>query len=689
MQISNITPAENITANNTGEDASCNDIANINMASNIFMYFQLCFQNLLKQIFTSGKISVKENWQSTFANINAELPKNAEHGDIATNLAMVMFKFLEKGQFKNPREFANFLIADIQKLQYIAKAEVAGGGFINICLMDDVWHNILQEIASTKQDYGKNNIGQGQKVNVEYVSANPTGPLHIGHARCAVIGDVLARLLENSGYDVTKEHYVNDAGSQVEKLAKSLYIRYKQAIFGKNPACQNSASTENTDDTGSGAVEGSNAEGSDDLDIPEGLYPGEYLIKTAQDLKQQFGDKFLHQTEGEYLAFFKEYGVEAMMSLIKADLELLNVRHDVFTSEYKDIQAKHKVEQAIDLLQDKGLVYKGKLSKAKGGDGCGDKMEADSEPSDITDNEEAQHKDDDQDLVIFKSSLFGDDEDRALIKSEGTYTYFAPDIAYHYDKFSRGFKKMMLVLGADHIGYQKRLSSAVLAISEQQAELEIIFYNLVKLYEDGKIFKMSKRQGNFITAKQVIEQVSPEAVRFMMLTRKPMEVINFDVKKLQEQNKDNPIFYVQYASSRCHSILRNAKDEVPDIANTHHNLAIDGNIGQNNKKGNECKQDIYHYTSEEKSLIKLVAIYPKIIQLATKYAEPHRVVFYLIDLASKFHHFWSLGISNENLRFIIKDDASLTAKRLNMVYAIRQVLINGLDVVGIKAMEKM
>ncbi len=547
--------------------------------------------------------------EKLFEPIAAEPPKDASHGDIATNAAMVLSKPL--GQ--NPRAIAEKIAEQLRTEDSIEKVDIAGPGFINIKLKNSAWLEMVG-IILTDANFGKNNIGKGEKINVEYVSANPTGPMHIGHARNAVLGDVLANVLIYSGYAVTKEYYINDAGAQVNVLAESAMLRYREAL-GENIG-----------------------------EIPEGLYPGEYLIDVGQKLKALQGDALLKDKDA--LAKIKKFAIAEMMVMIKNDLALLGVEHDVFTSE-ADLHSKNAIQKSIDYLSSQGLVYRGVLEPPKG------KTPEDWEP---------------REQLLFKSTQFGDDVDRPLQKSDGSYTYFSGDIAYHKDKVDRGFNKMAITLGADHGGYVKRLTSVVKALSNNKASITVLLSQLVNLVEDGQPVKMSKRAGNFVTMREVIDKVGSGVVRFIMLTRKADAVIDFDLKKVLETNRENPVFYVQYAHARICSALRAAKEQGIESSNT---------------------DDISVLTHPaEIALIKKLAEYPRIVRQSAVHMEPHRIPFYLNDLASEFHQLWNIG-ADENIKFIDTSNPVATKARLNLIKACRTVISAGLNLLGVEAVERM
>ena len=548
--------------------------------------------------------------------IVAEPPKDSTHGDIATNVAMILSK---EAQLK-PRDLAQKYVVELTKNDSVKNVVIAGPGFINITLNNDFWLEQLKILLANHANYGQSNIGKGQKVNIEYVSTNPTGPLHIGHCRVAIVGDIMANLLAKSGYNVTKEYYINDAGGQADALARSTYQRYLQAL-GHN--------------------------------IEElGSYGGEYLIAVGNKLAQQIQDKYVGLSEDQWLSEVKKFAIAEMMNLIKLDLAKLNIHHDIFTSEVSIVNLG-RVSQAIDKLQNSNLIYKGTLDKPKGFD----------------DNEwEAREQ------LLFKSTQFGDDVDRAIKKSDNSWTYFASDIAYHLDKLQRNHKILINVWGADHGGYVKRLSSAVKAIDEN-AELKCILCQMVRFVDNGKVLKMSKRSGNFVTVDDAIAKVGVDAMRFMMVSRKNDAFLDFDFEKVIEQTKDNPVFYVQYAYARCHSIKRNILSRFPDI-NIQYKDLIDLSYS-----------DIY--SEDIINLVKKLLEWPRVMELSAKTYETHRITYYLNDLASCFHSLWNKGNDNLNLRFIDDNDKNKTQKNFVFVLAVITVLKSGLGILGITPKEEM
>jgi len=552
--------------------------------------------------------------------ITVEPPRDASHGDLATNAAMVLAK--PAGQ--NPRALAERIVAALVEDADVERADVAGPGFVNLKLRDDFWRKLLVTMLAQGVDFGRQAVGAGKKVNVEYVSANPTGPMHVGHCRGAVVGDTLANMLSFVGYEVTKEYYINDAGVQIDVLGKSVFLRYREAL------------------------------GDDIGEIPAGLYPGDYLVPVGQSLAKQFGRTLLQMPEDEALTIVKDTTIDAMMQLIREDLALLNVHHEVFFSE-RTLHADNAsaIKAGINALTLAGHVYKGTLPPPKG-----------QKPEDWEDREQ----------TLFRSTAVGDDMDRPLIKSDGSYTYFAADVAYLYDKFGRGFDETVFVLGADHGGYVKRLEALAKAISGGTLEMTVLLCNLVKLFRDGEPVRMSKRAGEFVTLREVVEEVGRDAIRFMMLYRKSDAPLDFDFAKVTEQSKDNPVFYVQYASARCHSVFRQAKEQFPGAAFDRKELSTSVHL-----LGDEG----------EIALVKKLAEYPRLVAAAAEAHEPHRLAFYLYDLASTFHAHWNRGTENIDLRFVKANDRLLSDARLGLVQAVSDVLTSGLTLIGAEAPTEM
>ncbi len=576
----------------------------------IFEDFSQRLNKALKENF-----DIEELADNLLEKIVVEPPREATHGDISSNIALILAKPLKK----NPREIAQIIAKYFENDKDIEKIDIAGPGFINFWLKEEFLYQTLSSILELKDNYGRANIGKNEKVNIEYVSANPTGPMHVGHTRGAVFGDALAGLLEFVGYDVVREYYVNDAGGQIDILAQSVFLRYKEAL-GEN------------------------------IEIGAGLYPGEYLIPLGESLAKEFGDKLLKMAQEEWLEIIKERAVSAMLELIKQDLAKLNIKHEVFFSE-KTLHGKNgQIAKTISWLREKGLVYQGKLEPPKG------KL-----PDDWEDREQ----------TLFRATKFGDDSDRALIKSDGSYTYFASDIAYHREKYLRGFNNQIVVLGADHSGYVKRLKAALNAVSEGKAELDVKICQLVHLLRNGKPIKMSKRSGDLITLAQIVDEVGADGVRFMMLFRKNDAPLDFDFDLVKEQSRENPVFYVQYAHARACSIFRMANRELPNLDISPDSLA----------RANLSLLS----TSQELALIRVLAAWPRLVKSAAKAHEPHKIAFYLHDLAASFHSFWTMGKENKDLRFINHERLSLTLARLVLVYCVRQVLKNGLAILGVYA----
>lgn len=552
--------------------------------------------------------------------IAVEPPRDASHGDLATNAAMV----LAKAAGQNPRALAERIAEALRADADIAGAEVAGPGFVNLRLTDGFWHAHLKGILARGADYGRSGVGRGRKVNVEYVSANPTGPMHVGHCRGAVVGDTLANLMAFAGYDVTKEYYINDAGAQIDVLARSVMLRYREAL------------------------------GDEIGEIPAGLYPGDYLVPVGQALVKEFGRDLNQMPEQEALALVKARTINAMMAMIREDLAALNVRHEVFFSERGlHADSAQAIRSAINDLTLKGHVYKGKLPPPKG---------------------EKNDDWEDREQTLFRSTAVGDDMDRPLIKSDGSYTYFAADVAYMKDKYARGFEQLIFILGADHGGYVKRMEALGKAIAGDALEVTILLCNLVKLFRDGEPVRMSKRSGEFVTLRDVVDEVGRDPIRFMMLYRKNSEPLDFDFAKVTEQSKDNPVFYVQYASARCHSVFRQAAEQLgsADFGRERLAAAVDGLRDEG-----------------EIGLVRKLAEYPRLVEQAALAMEPHRLAFYLYDLASSFHAHWNRGTDNPDLRFVKVNDPQLTYARLGLVQAVSDVLLSGLTLIGADAPKEM
>jgi arginyl-tRNA synthetase len=554
-----------------------------------------------------------------------EPPKDPTHGDMATNAAMVLAREAKT----KPRELAEKIAERLRADDLIASVEVAGPGFINLALKPLAWADTLRSVLRQGNEYGQSTIGAGEKVNVEYVSANPTGPMHVGHCRGAVFGDALASLLQFAGYDVTREYYINDAGAQVDVLARSALLRYREAL------------------------------GQSIGEIPEGLYPGDYLKPVGQALAAEYGDQLLGMPESQWLPRVRAKAIAMMMDAIKGDLAALNIRHDVFFSERSLIEGgNNRVAQTIDFLRAKGDIYDGRLPPPKG--------------AAIEDYE-------DREQTLFRATAFGDDVDRPLIKSDGSYTYFASDIAYHRDKFDRGFRNLVDVWGADHGGYVKRVEAAIKAVTAGQATLDVKIVQLVKLLRDGEPVKMSKRSGDFVTLREVVDEVGKDAVRFMMLYRKNDAVLDFDLAKVIEQSRENPVFYVQYGHARGHSVFRNAREVIPELPEESRTRAAFLADAALQRLSDPAELD----------LLKRLALYPRTVEAAALAHEPHRIAFYLYDLASEFHALWTRGRDLPYLRFIINNDAEMTKARLALVQGVVSVLASGLAVLGVDAPDEM
>jgi arginyl-tRNA synthetase len=548
-----------------------------------------------------------------------EAPRDPAHGDLATNAAMV----LARDAGLKPRELAEKIAGRLAGLDEVARVEVAGPGFINLALKPSVWPRVLKAALRAGEAYGRAMIGGGRPVNVEYVSANPTGPMHVGHCRGAVFGDALANLLDAAGFAVTREYYINDAGAQVQVLGRSAYLRYREAL-------------------------------GETVTIPDGLYPGDYLKPVGAALAAQHGRSLVDAPEEEWLPICRDAAIAAMMAEIRADLAALNVHHSVFFSE-RSLQAPvDKVRAAIEVLRAMGHIYEGVLERPKG--------------ADADDWEEREQ-------TLFRSTAFGDDVDRPLMKSDGSYTYFASDIAYHRDKAERGFLEQIDVWGADHGGYVKRMQAALKAITAGRANLDIKLVQLVRLFRNGEPVRMSKRSGDFVTLREVVDEVGRDAVRFMMLYRKNDATLDFDLARVLEQSRDNPVFYVQYAHARGRSILRNAMAAMPD-------LGLDGAaLAEADLAGLDDPGEV--------AIIQRLAQYPRLIEAAALAHEPHRIAFYLYDLASDFHSQWNRGKDSPHLRFIMENDRQMTSARLALVQGIVTVLRSGLAILGVEAVEEM
>lgn len=581
---------------------------------NHFNHFKTVIETALKALEKEGTLPSGLD----FSRITAEPPRDISHGDVATNAALVLSKEVQKP----PREVAELLANKLRHHESVAQVEIAGAGFINTHFKPSFWIERLQDILSSGESYGTSALGHDQVVNVEYVSTNPTGPLHVGHCRVAVFGDVLCALLKRVGYTVIKEYYVNDAGAQIDKLAQSVYQRYLEALGHSI-----------------GEIEG---------------YPGDYLIPVGEKIAKNEGDKWMSRSLEDYLPYFRDVAVKEMMALIRTDLDLLGVHQDVFTSE-KAIIEKGAVEEALEILKEQGLLYRGILEPPKG------KV--------IEDWEEREQ-------LLFKSTAFGDDVDRPLQKSDGTWTYFTPDIAYHYDKYKRGATILIDVLGADHAGYVKRVSSAVKAISREKADVDVKICQLVKFMENGQPMKMSKRAGNFISVKEVVDKVGKDVLRFMMLTRKNDAPLDFDFAKVVEKSKDNPVFYIQYAHARIHSVKRQVKKIFPSLLSDKQTLST-------------LDFETHLDKEAEMPLVKILAGWPRQMEVAALAHEPHRLAFYLYEIAAVFHALWNRGKEEATLRFIHDQDIEKTKVKIALLQAVANVLRSGLNIFGVEAVEEM
>ena len=544
--------------------------------------------------------------------VAVEPPRDPAHGDLATNAAMV----LAKQAGTNPRALAELIAPKLEAVPAVTSVEIAGPGFINLRLSADAWRDELTTILREGEDYGRSDAGNNERVNVEYVSANPTGPLHMGHCRGAVVGDALARVLEAAGFRVTKEYYVNDAGAQVETLARSVHLRYREAL------------------------------GQDIGEIPEGMYPGEYLVPVGEMLAAEFGDTYAEAPESEWLELFRGRAVAAMLDLIRHDLGLLDIHHDIFASE-AEVQAAGAVTRAMETLRSKGLVYEGVLERPKSLD-PGDEWEP-------------------VELTLFRSTQFGDDQDRPMKKSDGSWTYFGSDAAYHLQKAEKA-DHLVNIWGADHAGTVKRVQSAVRALTDGRVDLDVKLVQMVRLFRSGEPVKMSKRGGTFVTLADVVREVGKDVVRFMMLTRRSDAPLDFDFAKVVEASKDNPVFYVQYAHARIGSLRRKAADAGVDLA---------------------TPADLQLLDEEELALVKLAAQYPRTVESAAMAHEPHRIAFYLNDLAAAFHALWNRGNDDPERRFLVENNPQVSRARLELANGIGQIIRSGLDLMGVEAAEEM
>jgi len=581
----------------------------------LYQYFRDQIVRIVEDLAASGELPGPLDT----ARVAVEPPRQTGHGDITTNAAMV----LSKPTGLKPHDLAAVLAGRLKGIEAVMETEIAGPGFINLSLEPAFWHRQLKEIVETGPAYGDSEMGRGEAVNVEYVSANPTGPLHVAHARGAVVGDALASLLEKAGYNVTREYYVNDAGAQVDALARSAYLRYREAL------------------------------GEEIKDIPEGFYPGEYLIPVGEALAKRDGDQWRDVDEDAWLPAIRSFAVAMMMDGVREDLASLGVEPGVFTSESVLVE-KGTVDAVIKHLEDKGLIYTGVLEPPKG------KAPDDWEP---------------RPQKLFKSSEFGDELDRPVKKSDGSWTYFATDMAYHLDKFQRGFKTMIDVWGADHGGYVKRMKAAVEAVTDGDGVLEVKLCQMVHLKKGGKPVRMSKRAGTFVTLRYLINEVGRDVVRFMMLTRKNDSQMEFDLEKALEQSRDNPVFYVHYAHARCRSVMRNAAEQLGDKK-----IAPEALAGA----------DLGLLTdTAELGVIKVMAAWPRMVENAAEVHEPHRVAYYLNDLATLFHALWNKGNDDARLRFFQSDNEGLTLARLALVQGVATVIASGLQVFGVSPVEEL
>ncbi|NIX77236.1 arginine--tRNA ligase [Microvirga terricola] len=584
---------------------------------NIFALFEKRVADALGHLAEAGKIPSGLD----VSRVVVEPPRDPSHGDLATNAAMV----LAKEARMNPRALADLLVAELQTDPRVTKVDVAGPGFINLRLAPEVLHEVLRAAVADSEGFGRSGQGGGEPVNVEYVSANPTGPMHVGHGRGAVFGDALSALLAFAGYKVTREYYINDAGAQVDVVARSAFLRYREAL------------------------------GQDIGPIPEGLYPGDYLKPVGERLARDYGASLLDKPEAEWLPQLRDISIDMMMDMIRADLAVLNIHHDVFFSE-RTLQEGNggEVAKTIAEMKARDLVYMGRLPPPKG------------------------QKDDDwedREQLLFRATAFGDEVDRPLLKSDGSFTYFASDIAYHRSKFERGFASMIDVWGADHGGYVKRMQAAVKAVTGGKGDLDVKLCQLVKLLRGGEPVKMSKRAGDFVTLRDVVDEVGRDAVRFMMLFRKNDATLDFDLAKVVEQSKDNPVFYVQYAHARCASVFRQSAEAFPGTKFSAEEL---------------LKADLSILADEaETDLIHRIAQFPRMVEAAAEAHEPHRVAFYLYELASAFHSLWNKGKDLPQLRFVNQTHKDSTQARLALVHALKGVLASGLTILGVTAPDEM
>ena len=580
---------------------------------NVFAHMKTVVAEAVRGLAADGTLPDGMDVEASIRNISVEPPRDPAHGHMATNAAMV----LGKPARMKPRDLADTLAIALGADAGVESVEVAGPGFINLRLAPSVWHGVVAAALAGGRDFGRSTAGAGKRVNVEFVSANPTGPLHVGHTRGAVFGDALAGLLDFAGWDVTREYYINDGGAQVDVVARSAYLRYREA----------------------------NGEA---IEIPDGLYPGDYLVPVGKALAERYGDTLMDKPEAEWLAEIRDIATEAMMDLIRQDLAALGVHMDAYFSE-KSLYGSGMIESALEALEARELIYVGVLEPPKG------MKPEDWEPRPQT---------------LFRSTEHGDDVDRPIKKADGAWTYFAPDIAYHKDKVDRGYDLLIDVFGADHGGYVKRMKAAVSALSDASTPLEIKLCQLVRLFKDGAEFKMSKRAGNFVTLRDVLDEVGPDVTRFTMLTRKNDAPLDFDFAKALEQAKENPVWYVQYAHARTHSAFRRAAEEGLDVDTDAADLSRLTDPG-------------------EVALMQRIAEWPRLVETAAQHHEPHRVTFYLYDLASEFNAHWNRGQDDPSLRFVQTGDPEVTAARLAMVRAVRVVISAGLGILGVNPMTEM
>jgi len=578
------------------------------MKLSLYAQYAALLDEVLDELVADGTLSADLDRK----NVTVEPPRDPSHGDLATNAAMV----LAKAAKTNPRTLAEAIRPKLEALPPVTSVEVAGPGFINLRLTPDAWRDELRTIIREGEEYGLSTIGGNERVNVEYVSANPTGPLHMGHCRGAVVGDSLARILEAAGFRVTKEYYVNDAGAQVDTLARSLHLRYREAL------------------------------GEDIGEIPEGFYPGDYLKPVGIVMAADYGDSLVEAPEAEWLPIFRKSAIKAMLDLIRYDLGLLGIHHDIFSSE-NELQQSGAVDRAMDELRRKGLVYEGTLERPKSLD-----------PHDEWEPIE---------LTLFRSAQFGDDQDRPMKKSDGSWTYFGADAAYHWQK-AQNADHLVNIWGADHAGTVKRVQSAVKALTDGRVDLDVKLIQMVRLFRGGEPVKMSKRAGDFVTLADVVNEVGRDVVRFMMLTKRSDTPLDFDFAKVVEASKDNPVFYVQYAHARISSLKRKSAEAGVDLASD---------------------ADLSLLDEEELALVKRAAQYPRVLEGAAMAHEPHRIAFYLYDLAAEFHALWNRGNDDPERRFLIENNPQLSRARLELALGVGQIIRSGLALMGVAAAEEM